>query len=100
MKLATFNEDFDIVFNSCIQTLKNLDITLNVADKKNKTITGTTKSSLWSWGENIQLNFEKVNQYSTKVEVESTSTAQLFAWGKNEQNEKMIIESINNILKK
>jgi hypothetical protein len=100
MKSATFHKNFDIVFGACKKALKDLDITIETADKNHKTITGTSAGSFWSWGENVQINFEMVNVLTTKIEVESTSQAQLISWGTNEENENKIISRVKEILQK
>jgi len=95
-----FNKNYDEVFDACLKALKELEINIETSDKENKTITGNAKASFLSWGENIQIIFEKINQYSTKIKVESSSVAQLIDWGKSSQNEESIIQTVKNIIEK
>ena len=98
MKSEIFNKKYDEVFVACKKALQNLEMTIEIEDKLNKTITCSVQTSFLSWGENVQINFEMVNQFSTRIEVESNSQAQLISWGKNEENEEKIISQMRQIL--
>jgi len=50
MKSATFNNNFDAVFAVCQKALALLASTIQTADKKNKTITGTTDTFFFLMG--------------------------------------------------
>jgi hypothetical protein len=94
------NKIFDIspdeVFSMCKTALENLEISID--ESKSHIIYGSTKSTIWSWGETIEIS---VNSFSTKkcrIEVVSKSKAQLIDWGKNEENEKRIMNMIDKLV--
>ncbi len=75
-----------------------MNIDIENIDLKRKKITGSTGSSLLSWGEDIQIWFEIIDNETTKVTVKSTSSAQLIDWGTNLANESLIITELKNRL--
>jgi len=99
MQTKIFNYKFEDVFQASQNALGKLDINIVKRDKIKKTIIAKSDTSIFSWGENIQIIFEIISFSKTKVTVESTSDVQLFTWGKNDKNEKDIITEITNSLK-
>ncbi len=63
-------------------------------------ISASTNGSILSWGEEIDIKFEKISLNRTKILVQSQASAQLFSWGKNSGNERAIIETLDEKLKK
>jgi len=98
MTNKVFNKKYKMVFDACRKALETLEVTVEISDLEKGTIVGMTKTTLWSWGENIQIIFETINESSTRIEVESTSNSQIFSWGKNKANENSIIEIVSKIL--
>lgn len=100
MKTKVFNnKSYDVVFKAAKKALKDLDMNILEADFERKTIIASTRTSLFSWGEDIQVRFKVVGN-NINVTIDSNSKAQLIDWGRNSSNEKEIIEEITDTLKK
>ncbi len=95
----TFNQSFSKVYDACLDTLDELDITVDSENKQIGIIKASTESTLLSWGEEIKIILEKVEASKTKVIVKSEATAQVFSWGKNDKNEASILKYLSNQLK-
>lgn len=96
------NKIFDLapdeVFLMCKTALKNLEIKID--EIKGNVIYASTKSTIWSWGETIEISVNTISTKKCRLDVVSKSKAQLIDWGKNEKNENMIINTIEGFLSK
>ena len=68
-------------------------MTIEEVDEKRGTIIASTKTSFFSWGEDVSLIFKDLGT-KTVVMVQSSSPSQLISWGKNDLNEENILEEI------
>lgn len=91
----TFKYSFEEVFGQCKKALNRLNININYSSKSDGLIQASTKGSILSWGEDIEIKVKFIENKLTKVIVESNATAQLFSWGKDSTNERNIIEAIS-----
>ncbi len=98
--VETFDKSIDIVFESSIDALFELGFEIKYKNKKDGIIGASTGTSIFSWGESIDLSITKLGAVKTRVEVKSSSNAQLFAWGKNEENEKSVLETLSKLISK
>lgn len=85
---------FSTVFKKCQAVLRKLDMNVEKVSSKEKIIHATTRGSLLSWGEDIEIRFKEVSANKTKVIVESSANAQIFSWGKDSINENKIINAL------
>lgn len=92
-----FNNSVQTVFNACLTTLNKLEMEIQSKDITSGTIQARTKGTWRSWGEDIVIHIFDFNN-KTKIVVNSTASAQLFTWGKNDENEEEIINCIKNLL--
>jgi hypothetical protein len=60
-------------------------------------ITASAPASIFSWGEDVQISIEGARA-GTKVTVSSSPKAQVFDWGKSEENINRLIASLDKIL--
>ncbi|MCB0396895.1 MAG: hypothetical protein KDD36_09590 [Flavobacteriales bacterium] len=97
MLSEVFHTPKNTVFTVCKKALIELGFALEVSDFENMTITASSKTSFFSWGEDIQIILESSNTNSTEVKVVSTSKAQLIDWGKNADNEQAIMNKIKEL---
>jgi hypothetical protein len=95
-----FNCDIGIIFDACKQAIGKLGMKIEYINKGKGIISASTKTSVFSWGETIDITLKEKYSGKTNVVIESNSKAQLFSWGKNEKNEEDILETINQIVKK
>lgn len=95
----TFHNDSNSVFNACKKALNQLEMTLEYNDKDSGRISASTSTSIFSWGETIDILIISQTVTSTVVKVTSSSNAQLIDWGKNETNETNILNKIAEILR-
>jgi hypothetical protein len=90
----TFNHSFLEVFTQCKAALRDLDMNIDFSSKKEELIQASTKGSLLSWGEDVEIYFKSLGVNKTKVTVNSEASAQLFSWGKDSTNERNIINAL------
>ena len=77
-----FKKPLNEVYNASVKALQESGFTLN--EKKGNVIRATYKTSIVSWGEDIEI---RLSSKPEGVEVEATSEAyQIFDWGKSEEN--------------
>lgn len=84
-KTKNYNMDYDTTFSKAITSAtKNFQILKR--DQKNGIIECKTETSIWSWGESIIIRVIQINTQKTQITIESSSTMQLFDWGKSKEN--------------
>ena len=66
-------------------------------DFENGIIEATTGLSVWSFGETITINIERISSMSFKIVIASVSDAQIWAWGKNNKNEQKILKGLSKV---
>ncbi len=86
------NKPYEVVFKNCEKVLKTLKINISKSNMASGIINGVTESSIWSWGEDVELQITKINETRTRVCVESSANAQLWSWGKDSENERNILK--------
>jgi hypothetical protein len=79
----TYKRSMTEIFNASIDALKSIGF--NITEKDNNSITASSGVSIWSWGEYIKVEFSSTPE-GTKVKASSSAKAQLFDWGKSEEN--------------
>ena len=79
----TYKHSIDELFNASIDALKSIGF--NITEKNDKSVKASSGVSIWSWGEHIQVEFSSTPE-GTKVKAFSSAKAQLFDWGKSEEN--------------
>lgn len=91
------NGNFDFVFLKCIDILKGFKFIKKVTPLKEKNaISARTKLSLLSFGEDIKLQFEILDQDISKIHIGSRPTYKytLLDYGKNYKNVELINKAI------
>jgi len=83
----TYARPYDEIFQASLKSIKQLGWKLVSQDRETGEIKAETGITLWSWGEGISIHLARETT-GTTISVTSGSSFQLFAWGKNEQNEK------------
>ncbi len=94
-----FNYTYELVFDACRRALTHLGMKVEYMNRTRGIISASTQTSIFSWGETIDITIRGTNVGRTNVSVVSNSKAQLFSWGKNEKNEKEILDMINQFLR-
>ena len=97
METETYNASYSKAFNSVLQIIDELGLGKESINKDDGEIIAYTGFSLSSWGEKITIQLTKIKK-QIRVSVSSEPKAQLFDWGKSEENEKMIIMELNKLL--
>ena len=106
MLTKTYQWPYEVVYDSCLQALKECGHSISEKIKKEGKITAETSGSIRSWGEILNISIKDrtvsdpilMGRCKVELTVESRSPNQLFSWGKNDANETQIISSINKIL--
>ena len=98
MKSESFKSTYAKVFEACKIVITKSKYKLESEDKQNGIICISTPSTIFSWGEEIMVIVKKIDTDTTNITVESLPKAQLFDWGKSEENEYRIITCVENIL--
>lgn len=94
----TFNRSKDDVFDKCLKALSILGFEVKYQNRKDGIIGASTGVSIFSWGESIDIQISRIAPKSTTIGITSTSHSQLFSWGKNEDNERKVIETLSEII--
>ena len=94
----SFNYTFERVFNACLLALRELDMKIEYNNKNEGAISASTGTSIFSWGETVDIKILTKDSYSTVAAIKSTSNAQLIDWGKNEDNERAVLTKIQELL--
>jgi hypothetical protein len=58
-------------------------------DRSDGTMTATTKTNIWSWGEHILIRFHK---HGATITSRCSSSIQCFDWGKNKSNVRKLLD--------
>ena len=98
MMSKRFNKTFREVFSACKVAIKKCGFNIESFDEKEGYIYASSPPSIFSWGEEINIELNKTPGGSIKVVVLSKPKAQLFDWGKSRENERKIIEALEEIL--
>lgn len=67
-----FPFSYDAVFDGLIMVLPRLEMSIKNQDKLIGRITASAFMSLMSWGENLTIIVEKIDEQSTTIEIESS----------------------------
>ena len=94
-----FNKTFREIFNACKVAIQKCGFNIESFDEKDGYIYASSPPSIFSWGEDITVEIRKISPDETSVKVESMPKAQLFDWGKSRENERRIMEILENILR-
>ena len=93
-----YNISYINLYKACLNALKRLAITIEYTDKNEGLIKGFTKASMLSWGENITIRLNRIDDHQTEIDIKSNVSSQLFSWGKDSMNENNIITEIEKII--
>ncbi len=96
----SLNYPYDTVFNACIKAIEDCGFKIQSQYKKSGKITAHTKFSIWSWQEEITITLKNIAGNKVNLDFQSECTAQFIGWGKNERNQKKILNKLNDILNK
>jgi Protein of unknown function (DUF1499) len=93
----SYKTGFDTAYKACLAALRRLEFSIEYKNKEKGLINASTPTSLFSWGEDIDV---RIIQDQGKIVVECVSNArsQLFTWGKNEANMNNFFKELNTIL--
>ena len=94
----TYNNSYDIVFDTCKKALQKLNFKTTYQSKKDGIIGASTGTSIFSWGETIDIKVKTASAGKITVTVESSAKAQLFSWGKDDTNEKEVLDTLSDLL--
>lgn len=84
----------DRVFAATCQALVSLTMTITFADPASGTIRASSGMTMFSWGENLELNVIPVGAEATAVSMGSGLKFGLIDWGKNRKNIERIHQAI------
>lgn len=83
----------NLMFEKTIEVIDNSNFKLAAVDKNKFEILATTKISWLSWGENLYISFESI-QEKTIMKLCSVTLFQITSWGKNEKNFNKLLQEI------
>ncbi len=85
------------VFSACKRAVGHLHWDIESSSASEGFIQAKTPASLRSWGETIMISVWE-REGSIAVKVESKPTAQIFDWGKGEENIERFFDELDDIL--
>jgi hypothetical protein len=97
-----FPFSYDAVFDGLVKTLPSSGLTVKTADKVIGRITASAGMSLLSWGENISIVVEKVDESSAIVGIDSSLKvgANIYGAHRHQKNFDKIINELSQYLQK
>lgn len=93
----SFDFSKELAFEKVKEVLEESPFELVVADDGHLTLQASAKMTWKSWGENIYIWFEGSGDQTT-MKFCSVTLFQVFAWGKNEQNVRTVLDAIEDSL--
>lgn len=98
MKSESFNATYVDAFDACKIAITKCGYKIESENKQNGIVRASAPSTIFSWGEDITVKVEKIDENATNVAIESSPKAQLFDWGKGVENENRIMDYIIELL--
>lgn len=91
MVTVTINKPFHVVYLNALSILPRNGFYIKESSEESHYITANKKGSILSFGETVEITFEKIGVHQTKASINSYSTGiQLIDWGVNKENEQLI----------
>ena len=84
------------IFGKCLAAIEELGFFLREKDLEKGQITASSGTSIWSWGERIDIQLKESSENTVEIWIESISKSQLVSWGKNKVNVEKIIQYLKN----
>jgi hypothetical protein len=94
----TYSHPYDEVFEASLKSIKELGWNIVSHNKAAGEIKAKTGTTLKSWGEDISIHVSKEAATETTISVYSQASFQLFAWGKNEENERTFHKELEKLI--
>jgi hypothetical protein len=95
MRTETFQQPYHAVYNWCLNVLSKNGFEIKEQDSIKGYITASKNASLLSFGEDVEIAVHPINDTNTQVNVQSFSKGiQIFDWGTNDENERLIMEGL------
>jgi len=93
---------YDTVYRGLLRVISNLGMDIEDHDKTIGRIKVYTSISMLSWGENLTIIAEKIDDSSTLVKIESSLAVSINVAGayKHQQNFEQIISSLSKLLRR
>jgi hypothetical protein len=80
-----YKKDFKMVFEGVLASLKELRWRIKEFDEQKGEIWASTPFSIWTFGDNVYIQVKQLLDDDVSVDITSSSS-QLFDWGKNSKN--------------
>lgn len=93
-----YKASFSEAFTACQSALKSCLFFIREEDVQTGTIMATTKPSIWSWGEVINITIKQQDNRVQEVIAESSPKAQLFDWGRSKDNVSRFFHYLDKLL--
>ena len=91
--IEKYSNLYEDVFNATILAIQDCGFVKDSADIASGIIFASTKTSIWSWGEIIEIYVtEKEN--GTEISISSIPKLQLIDWGKSSENVEFLFSAI------
>lgn len=96
MRKASFNKNYDIVYNACLRVLtENMECKIKDKSRERGFVFAKKGSTIWSYGEDIEVTLEEQKDKKIRVNVYSyTKAVQIIDWGVNSKNEEQFINTL------
>lgn len=98
MAQKTYRASFDQAFAACLEAIRQCHFFERSSNEQEGTILATTKPSIWSWGEEINIKIVSLKNNINAIKIQSTPKAQLFDWGRSNDNEELLFARLDQLL--
>jgi hypothetical protein len=94
----TYRVSFEVALAACQEAIRQCHFFERSVDEVAGTIMATTKPSIWSWGEEINIRIISFKNETNAIKITSSPKAQLFDWGKSGSNEERLFDKLSTLL--
>ena len=93
-----YSADYDKVFMKAVDAVSQCSWQITFTDKSTGVISAKTPTNLWTWGDNVSIRIQKIDNDKVKVDVSSGTRNQVVDWGRNSRNITKYFKSLDLLL--
>lgn len=93
-----YSADYDKVFMKAVDAVSQCSWQITFTDKSTGVISAKTPTNLWTWGDNVSIRIQKIDNDKVRVDVSSGTPNQVVDWGRNSRNITKYFKSLDLLL--
>jgi len=92
-----YGDSYQRVYSAALSAARQCGFQIDTEDANGGMIKASAGTSLWSWGEAVNIKISSVSS-GVEVTLSSSAKAQLFDWGKSEENVNTFFQTLERYL--